>query len=65
VRIPEDDLIVELSADMEQLRPDHRPRYWEDIPHSSNVWGALPPRTYFRFDAEAIQAEREQREALT
>jgi catechol 2,3-dioxygenase-like lactoylglutathione lyase family enzyme len=65
IRIPEDDLIVELSADMEQLRPDHRPRHWQDNPHSSNVWGTLPPRTYFRFDPEAIQAEREQREALT
>jgi hypothetical protein len=24
----------------------------------------LPPRTYFRFDPEAIEAEREQRQAL-
>ena len=49
---------------MEQLRPNHVPRDWEDTPHSSNVWGTLPPRTYFRFDAEAIEAERGQLQAL-
>jgi catechol 2,3-dioxygenase-like lactoylglutathione lyase family enzyme len=64
IRIPEEELIVELSAETEQLRPDHRPRHWEDNPHSSNVWGTLPPRTYFRFDHEAIEAEREQRQAF-
>ncbi len=64
VRVPEEDLIVELYADMEQLRPDHEPRDWEDTPHSSNVWGTLPPRTYFRFDADAIAAERGQLQAL-
>jgi catechol 2,3-dioxygenase-like lactoylglutathione lyase family enzyme len=64
IRIPEEELIVELYADMEQLRPGHRPRNWEDTPHSSNVWGTLPPRTYFRFDAEAIEEERGQLHAL-
>ncbi|MBA2536580.1 MAG: VOC family protein [Actinobacteria bacterium] len=64
IRIPEDDLIVELYADMEQLRLDHKPRDWEDTPHSSNVWGTLPPRTYFRFDEEAIEIERGQLQAL-
>ncbi len=64
IRIPEDDLIVELYCDMEQLRPDHEPRDWADTPQSSNVWGTLPPRTYFRFDAEAIAAERGQLGAL-
>ncbi|MEO8347515.1 MAG: VOC family protein [Acidobacteriota bacterium] len=64
IRIPEEDLIVELYCDMEQLRPDHEPRDWEDTPHSSNTWGTLPPRTYFRFDAEAIEAERGQLQAL-
>ena len=64
IRIPEEELIVELYADMEQLRPDHKPRDWEDTPHSSNVWGTLPPRTYFRFDAEAIEIERGQLQAL-
>ena len=64
IRIPEEDLIVELYCDMEQLRPDHEPRDWEDTPHSSNTWGTLPPRTYFRFDAEAIETERGQLQAL-
>ena len=64
VRIPEEELIVELYADMEQLAPDHHPRDWEDTPHSSNVWGTLPPRTYFRFDREAIEIERGQLSAL-
>jgi len=64
VRVPEEDLIVELYADMEQLAPNHEPRDWDDTPHSSNVWGTLPPRTYFRFDAEAIELERGQTEAL-
>lgn len=64
IRIPEEELIVELYADMEQLRSDHEPRDWEDTPHSSNVWGTLPPRTYFRFDQEAIEIERGQLQAL-
>jgi catechol 2,3-dioxygenase-like lactoylglutathione lyase family enzyme len=64
IRVPEEELIVELYADMEQLRPGHEPRNWEDTPHSSNVWGTLPPRTYFRFDAEAIDLERGQLQAL-
>jgi catechol-2,3-dioxygenase len=64
IRIPEEELIVELYADMEQLPPDHEPRDWEDTPQSSNVWGTLPPRTYFRFDAEAIELERGQLQAL-
>lgn len=58
VRIPEEHLFVELYADMEQLPPDHEPRTWPDTPHSSNVWGILPPRSFFRFDAAAVEAER-------
>jgi catechol 2,3-dioxygenase-like lactoylglutathione lyase family enzyme len=64
IRLPEEDLIVELLCDIEQLSPSHVPRHWEDNPHSSNVWGSLPPRTYFRFDAEAVEAERRQLQAL-
>jgi catechol-2,3-dioxygenase len=64
VRIPEEELIVELYAEMEQLAPGHEPRDWEDTPHSSNVWGTLPPRTYFRFDSDAIAVERGQLQAL-
>jgi hypothetical protein len=49
---------------MEQLEPDHEPRYWPDNAHSSNVWGILPPRSYFRFDPIAVEWEREGKEAL-
>lgn len=56
-RMPEEELIVELFADLEQLSADHQPRYYPDDAHSSNTWGIMPPRSYFRFDAEAIQSE--------
>jgi hypothetical protein len=49
---------------MEQLRPGHHPREWPDDAHSSNTWGILPPRSYFRFDAAAVEAERQGLEAL-
>ena len=62
-RMPEEDLFIELFADMEQLPPHHEPRYYEDTPHSSNTWGILPPRSYFRFDDEAVAAEQVQAEA--
>ena len=62
VRIPEDHLHVECYVDMEQLEPEHEPRHWPDDRHSSNTWGPLPPRSYFRFDPEAIESERESRE---
>ena len=62
-RMVEEELFVELFCDMEQLEPDHEPRFFEDDPHGSNAWGILPPRSYFRFDAEAIEAERPQLEA--
>jgi catechol 2,3-dioxygenase-like lactoylglutathione lyase family enzyme len=64
VRIPEEECFVELYCDMEQLEPDHEPREWPDDAHSSNVWGILPPRSYFRFDPAAVEAEREGLEAL-
>jgi catechol 2,3-dioxygenase-like lactoylglutathione lyase family enzyme len=64
VRIPEEECFVELFCDMEQIEPDHEPRDWPDDAHSSNTWGTLPPRSYFRFDAAAVQAEREGLEAL-
>ena len=64
IRVPDEELIVELYADMEQLARDHEPRRWPDDVRSSNVWGTLPPRTYFRFDAEAVEAERAQLDAL-
>lgn len=64
VRIIEEECFVEIFCDIEQLEPDHEPRYWPDNAHSSNVWGILPPRSYFRFDEEAIKSERESLELL-
>jgi catechol 2,3-dioxygenase-like lactoylglutathione lyase family enzyme len=64
VRVPEEDCFVELFCDIEQLESDHEPREWPDDAHSSNVWGILPPRSYFRFDPEAIESERRGLEAL-
>lgn len=59
VRIVEEECFVELYCDMEQLAPDHEPRRWPDDRSSSNTWGPLPPRSYFRFDAAAVESERE------
>lgn len=64
VRITEEPLFVELYCDMEQLEPDHEARRWPDNRFSSNTWGALPPRSYFRFDEKAIESERESAELL-
>ena len=64
VRIPEEECFVELFSDMEQLERDHQPREWPDDRHSSNTWGTLPPRSYFRFDPAAVEAERDGLEAL-
>jgi catechol 2,3-dioxygenase-like lactoylglutathione lyase family enzyme len=62
-RMYEEELFVELFADLEQLQEDHQPRDYPDDAHSSNTWGTLPPRSYFRFDEEAMKSELEQREA--
>ncbi len=59
VRIPEEACHVELYCDMEQLQPGHIPRTFPDDRYSSNTWGPLPPRSYFRFDPVAIEHERE------
>jgi catechol-2,3-dioxygenase len=59
VRIVEEECFVELYCDMEQLQADHKPRHWADDRFSSNTWGPLPPRSYFRFDRAAIESERE------
>jgi catechol 2,3-dioxygenase-like lactoylglutathione lyase family enzyme len=64
VRITEEPLHVECYCDMEQLEPEHEPRTFPDDPFSSNTWGPLPPRSYFRFDAAAIESERESLETL-
>jgi catechol-2,3-dioxygenase len=64
VRIVEESCFVELFCDMERLDSDHEPRHWPDDRFSSNTWGPLPPRSYFRFDAAAVESERESLEAL-
>jgi hypothetical protein len=64
VRIVEEECFVELYCDMEILGHDHVPREWPDDRYSSNTWGPLPPRSYFRFDAAAVASERESLEAL-
>ena len=58
VRIVEESCFVELYCDMEQLQSDHRPRRWPDNRYSSNTWGPLPPRSYFRFDEAAVASEQ-------
>ena len=63
VRIPEENLFVELYCDMEILRLPHTPREWADDAWGSNTWGILPPRSYFRFDEAAVHSERYQLEA--
>jgi len=59
VRIVEEACFVELYCDMELLPGDHEPRVYPDDRYSSNTWGPLPPRSYFRFDEAAIESERE------
>ena len=64
VRIVEEECFVELYCDMEQIDDDHVPRCYPDDRFSSNTWGPLPPRSYFRFDDEAVASERESLETL-
>jgi catechol 2,3-dioxygenase-like lactoylglutathione lyase family enzyme len=59
VRIVEEECFVELYCDMEQLQGDHVWRRYPDDRYSSNTWGPLPPRSYFRFDPVAVEYERE------
>jgi catechol 2,3-dioxygenase-like lactoylglutathione lyase family enzyme len=59
VRIPEEECHVELYCDMEQLQDGHVWRRYPDDRYSSNTWGPLPPRSYFRFDPVAVEFERE------
>jgi len=59
VRITEEPCHVELYCDMERLADDHVPRTYPDDRYSSNTWGPLPPRSYFRFDPVAVEWESE------
>jgi hypothetical protein len=55
-------------VDIGQMRValDHLGRHgrWLDNRYSSNTWGPLPPRSYFRFDDAAVASERESLEML-
>jgi catechol 2,3-dioxygenase-like lactoylglutathione lyase family enzyme len=64
IRIVEESCFVELYCDMEQLQDRHVPRMYPDDRYASNTWGPLPPRSYFRFDEEAIEYERHSLETL-
>jgi catechol-2,3-dioxygenase len=64
VRIVEEECFVELYCDMEQLQDGHVPRVYPDDRYSSNTWGPLPPRSYFRFDEAAVASERQSLETL-
>lgn len=64
IRIVEEECFVELYCDMEQLQEGHVPRVYPDDRFASNTWGPLPPRSYFRFDHEAIEYERQSLEML-
>ena len=59
VRIAEERCFVELYCDMEKIGLDHEPRVYPDDRYSSNTWGPLPPRSYFRFDDAAVASERD------
>lgn len=58
-RMWEEKHFIELYCDMQVLTADHKPVVHPDDAYSSNTWGILPPRTYFRFDDEAVEIERQ------
>jgi catechol 2,3-dioxygenase-like lactoylglutathione lyase family enzyme len=64
VRMPEEEIFMELFCDLEQLVVDHQVRYFPDDVRTSNTWGVMPPRSYFKFDTESIQSEGAQSEAF-
>ncbi|MEM7032160.1 MAG: VOC family protein [Chloroflexota bacterium] len=59
-RMWEEEHFIELCCDMQVLDPDHQPVVHPDNPYSSNTWGILPPRSYFEFDPETVQKEKDQ-----
>lgn len=58
-RMYEEEHFIEIYTDMQVLDADHVPVTHPDNPYASNTWGVLPPRSYFRFDDEAVAIERE------
>ncbi len=57
-RMWEEEHFIEVYCDMQVLDVDHVPTTHPDNPYASNTWGVLPPRSYFRFDDEAVEIER-------
>ena len=57
-RMWEEEHFIEIYCDMQVLDADHEPVTHPDNAYSSNTWGVLPPRSYFRFDDEAVEIER-------
>lgn len=57
-RMWEEEHFIELYCDMQVLTVDHVPVTHPDNPYASNTWGVLPPRSYFRFDEEAVEIDR-------
>ncbi|MEL6270318.1 MAG: VOC family protein [Chloroflexota bacterium] len=57
-RMWEEEHFIEIYCDMQVLDADHEPTTHPDNPYASNTWGVLPPRSYFRFDDEAVEIER-------
>ncbi|MEM7799660.1 MAG: hypothetical protein AAF633_10765, partial [Chloroflexota bacterium] len=58
-RMWEEEMFIELCCDMQVLEADHEPVVHPDNPYASNTWGILPPRSYFKFDAESVEKERQ------
>ena len=59
-RMWEEEHFIEIYCDMQVLDEDHVPVTHEDNAYSSNTWGILPPRSYFHFEPETVEKEREQ-----
>ena len=51
------------EKDEEECLVYHEPVVHPDNPYSSNTWGILPPRSYFKFDEASVEAERNQEHA--
>ena len=62
VRIVEEALLRRALLRHGALEAEHTPRVWPDDRYSSNTWGPLPPRSYFRFDARRCRREPTRRE---
>ena len=63
-RMWEEKHFIEIYCDMQMLEADHEPVTHPDEPYASNIWGILPPRSYFQFGAETVQKERDQLHAF-